>query len=58
MVFVSVGDRDVEQVVDAMAADGVLVASVAPGTFRAVTHKDVSAAGVDRAIAALARAVA
>jgi threonine aldolase len=57
MVFASVGDRDVEQVVDAMAADGVLVASVAPGTFRAVTHKDVTTAGIDRAIAAFARAV-
>lgn len=58
MVFVDVGDRDVEHVVGAMAADGVHVASVAPGVFRAVTHKDVTSAGIDRAIASLARAVA
>lgn len=57
MVFVSVGERDAEKVVDTMAADGVLVASVAPGTLRAVTHKDVTTAGVDRAISAFARAV-
>jgi len=58
MVFVDVGDRDVEHVVGAMAADGVHVASVAPGVFRAVTHKDVTSDGIDRAIASLARAVA
>jgi threonine aldolase len=58
MVFVDVGDRDVERVVDAMAADGVHVASVTPGVFRAVTHKDVTAAGIDRAIASFARTVA
>lgn len=58
MVFVEVGGRDVEAVVDAMAADGVRVASVTPGTFRAVTHRDVTAAGVEQAIASFARAVA
>ena len=58
MVFADVGDRDVEQVVDAMAADGVHVASVAPGAFRAVTHKDVTAAGIERAIASFSGAVA
>jgi threonine aldolase len=58
MVFADVGDRDVERVVDAMAADGVHVASVTPGVFRAVTHKDVTAAGIERAIASFAGAVA
>jgi threonine aldolase len=58
MVFADVGDRDVELVVDAMAADGVHVASVTPGVFRAVTHKDVTAAGIERAIASFAGAMA
>lgn len=58
MVFAAVGDRDVEAVVEAMAGEGVRVASVFPGTFRAVTHRDVSADGVERAISAFARAVA
>lgn len=57
MVFVSVGER-VGSVVEAMAADGVRVAGVGPGTFRAVTHRDVSAAGIERAIMSFARAVA
>ena len=58
MVFADVGERDVEAVVDAMAADGVLVASSGPTVFRAVTHRDVSRGGVERAISAFGRAVA
>jgi len=58
MVFVDVGDRDVERVVDAMAVDGVRVAAAMPGIFRAVTHRDVTADGIERAIASFARAVA
>ena len=58
MVFASVGDRDVEEVVSRMAQDGVRVASTGPGVFRAVTHRDVSREGVERAIGAFARAVA
>lgn len=59
MVFVDVGgDRNVEAVVDAMAAEGVRVASVGPSVFRAVTHRDVSAADVERAISAFVRTVA
>ena len=58
MVFCEVGAQHIASVVGAMAADGVRVAAVGPGTFRAVTHRDVSPAGVDRAIASFARAVA
>jgi threonine aldolase len=59
MVFVDVGPgRDVDAVVAAMAADGVRVATARPGTFRAVTHRDVTRAGIERAISAFGRAVA
>jgi threonine aldolase len=59
MVFVAVGEgRDANAVVDAMAADGVLVAVAFPGIIRAVTHRDVDSAGIDRAIGSFARAVA
>jgi threonine aldolase len=57
MVFVDVGDRNVEAVVEAMAAEGVRIASVGPRVFRAVTHRDVSAADVERAISAFVRTV-
>ena len=57
MVFVDVGNRNVEAVVEAMAAEGVRVASVGPSVFRAVTHRDVSAADVERAISAFVRTV-
>jgi threonine aldolase len=58
MLFVGVGDRDVEAVVQSMWNDGVRVASLGPGRFRAVTHKDVDRAGIDQAIEAFRRAVA
>ena len=57
MVFIEVGDRDGKRIVDAMAADGVFVASPSPKVIRAVTHRDVTADGVDRAIASFARAI-
>jgi threonine aldolase len=58
MVFVDVGpERDVDAIVAAMGADGVLVATARPGVFRAVTHRDVSADGIERAVAAFQRAV-
>jgi threonine aldolase len=58
MVFVDIGpDRDVDAVVSRMGADGVLVATARPGVFRAVTHRDVSAEGIERAITSFARAV-
>jgi threonine aldolase len=58
MVFVDVGPHhDVDAVVAAMEADGVRVATARPGVFRAVTHRDVDGEGVERAIAAFARAI-
>jgi threonine aldolase len=57
MVFADVGAERCGRVVEALAADGVLVAPATPSTIRAVTHRDVSAAAVDRAIRAFARAV-
>ena len=57
MVFCEVGADRIRPVVDAMAADGIRVAAVGPATFRAVTHRDVTDDGVDRAIASFARAV-
>ena len=57
MVFCEVGPDRIGPVVAALAADGVRVAAVGPGTFRAVTHRDVTADGIERAVASFARAV-
>ena len=57
MVFCEVGPERIGPVVESMARDGIRIAAVGPGTFRAVTHRDVTDAGVERAIAAFARAV-
>jgi threonine aldolase len=57
MVFVDVGTRDVDRVVDAMSEEGVRVAAIGPTVFRAVTHKDVTRDGVERATTAFARAI-
>jgi threonine aldolase len=57
MVFVEVGARDVDAVVRSMWDDGVRVASLGPSRIRAVTSKEVDRAGIDRAIAAFARAI-
>jgi threonine aldolase len=42
-------------VLDALAADGVLAGTVDPDTLRFVTHKDVDDAGLEHAIAVLRR---
>jgi threonine aldolase len=57
MVFVEVGARDVDAVVRSMWDDGVRVASLGPSRIRAVTSYEVDRAGIERAIAAFARAV-
>ncbi len=57
MVFAQVGAARCARIVEAMAGDGVLVASATPSVIRAVTHRDVASAGVERAIQAFARAV-
>jgi threonine aldolase len=56
ILYVDVG-RDAEPVVAAMRDDGVRVGAVGPTRFRAVTHRDVTRQGVDRAIDSFARAV-
>jgi threonine aldolase len=58
MVFVDVGARSVDAVLGALWDDGVRVAGVGGSVIRAVTHKDVTAAGVDRAVSSFARAIA
>ena len=58
IVFVELGGRDAAAVTAALAKDGVMVAALGPSVIRAVTHRDVDAAGVDRAVDAFARAVA
>ncbi|MHB8511176.1 MAG: threonine aldolase family protein [Actinomycetota bacterium] len=57
MVFADVHPRDPKQVCDAMAEHGVRVAQASATSFRAVTHKDVTQEGVDRAIDAFKAAV-
>lgn len=47
----------VEQVLKALAAEGVLMVQFGPRRLRAVTHLDVEEGGVARALEALARAV-
>jgi threonine aldolase len=42
---------------DRVAAAGVRIAAIAPRRLRAVTHLDVDAAGIDRALAAIAAAL-
>jgi threonine aldolase len=44
------------QVVDHLAAEGVLAGTIAPGVLRLVTHHDVDDEGVERAVKALAGA--
>jgi threonine aldolase len=40
---------DAAEVVDRLAAEGVLVSTIEPGVVRAVTHHDVDDAGIERA---------
>jgi threonine aldolase len=56
MVYVDVGARDVDAVVRSMWDEGVRVAALGPSRIRAVTSKEVDRLGIDRAIAAFARA--
>jgi threonine aldolase len=57
IVFIDLGRPDAAAVTASLAVDGVMVAALGPSVIRAVTHRDVDAAGVDRAIRAFARAV-
>ena len=57
MVYIDTGDRDPEAIVRSMWDEGVRVASLGPSRIRAVTSKEVDRAGIDRTIAAFARAV-
>jgi threonine aldolase len=43
------------QTVDKLATEGVLMIPFGPTTVRAVTHMDVSAADIDRALEIIAR---
>ena len=56
LVFFDVEDRAADVVVAALLARGVRMGAMGPKTIRAVTHLDVSAAGVEQALDA-ARAV-
>lgn len=57
MVFTNTPGLDAAAVVAAMGEAGVRVATTGPQTFRAVTHKDVTSEGIDRAIDAFTRAL-
>jgi len=48
---------DAVAVTAALAEDGVLVGSLNPRRVRLVTHLDVDAAGIERALEALGRAL-
>lgn len=54
IVYFSTGARDANDVVAQLAERGVRVAVMPGGRIRAVTHRDVDRAGIDRAIAAVA----
>ncbi len=53
----SVTKSDADRVIHALRKEGVLAGPMSPTAVRFVTHKDVHAAGIDRAIAAFARVV-
>jgi threonine aldolase len=57
IVFCETQRYDAAAVTGAMWSEGVRVAPIGPHTFRAVTHRDVDAAGIERAIKAFAAAV-
>ena len=48
-------NSDADTVIRALRPEGVLAGPMSPTAVRFVTHKDVDAAGIDRAIAAFAR---
>jgi threonine aldolase len=58
MVYVDLPGFDVDAIVRSMWDEGVRVAALGPTRLRAVTNKEVDRAGIDRAIASFARAVA
>ena len=49
------GGRDAREISRALQDEGVLIGAFGPGRMRAVTHLDVDAAAIDRALVALAR---
>ena len=57
MVYIDVDERDTEGIVRSMWDEGVRVAPLGRSRIRAVTSKEVDRVGIDRAIAAFARAV-
>ncbi|MGH2829297.1 MAG: hypothetical protein ACRDJM_02325, partial [Actinomycetota bacterium] len=57
MVFADLGTLDAVAVAGAMWEQGVRVGPLGANTIRAVLHKDVDRAGVERAVAAFASAV-
>lgn len=57
MVYIDTLGHDPEAIVRSMWDEGVRVASLGPSRIRAVTSKEVDRAGMERAIAAFARAV-
>ena len=50
IVYVDTGDRDASQLAAALEAKGVKVGPMGTRRIRCVTHKDVDAAGIERAI--------
>jgi threonine aldolase len=50
IVFVNTGDRDAEETAGALKDQGVLVGPMGARRLRLVTHRDVDAAGIERAI--------
>ena len=57
MVFIDTAPFDADTIVRAMADDGILVGGFSPTRIRAVTSKEVTREGIDRAIASFAKAV-
>jgi threonine aldolase len=57
MVFADLQARDAGALAGALWEQGVRVGPTGPSTIRAVTHKDVTRDGVERAIAAFSAAV-
>jgi threonine aldolase len=58
ILYVDTGDRDAEETAGALKDQGVLVGPMGARRLRLVTHRDVDAAGIERAIAAFRAVVA
>src|SRR5439155_21062651 len=52
ILYVKTGDRDAEATAGALKEKGVLVGPMGARRLRLVTHRDVDAAGIERAIEA------